>query len=233
MSNGLLKKGSTGPEVRVLQRALAAAGFDPGPADGIFGVRTERAVKAFQAQRGFAIDGVAGPQTRGALRSLPIPLISVRQPRPWDLVADPILVAGLMTGFEATIQVRVRDANGNAFVEKSMTIGRGDGISEVQFDVATGVPPSTQGGVELFEFSAADGSEINKTTVPVVFGRAIVDPYGIFQPYVIQQGDTLRSLAQEFYGDPNLSGRLFDANPHQLSDPNTIVVGQVLRIPLS
>ncbi|MEX2551468.1 MAG: Gmad2 immunoglobulin-like domain-containing protein [Actinomycetota bacterium] len=83
-------------------------------------VRTERAAKAFQALRGLATDGVAGPQTRGALRSLPIPLISVRQPRPWDVVGDPILVAGLATAFEATLQVRVRDANGNVFFERSL-----------------------------------------------------------------------------------------------------------------
>ena len=100
MTNGVLKVGSSGNEVRLVQRALAAAGFDPGPIDGVFGQRTERATKAFQAMRGLAIDGVIGPSTRAALRAVRTPLISVRQPRPFDIVGDPILVAGMIAGFE-------------------------------------------------------------------------------------------------------------------------------------
>jgi lysozyme family protein len=37
------------------------------PADGVFGPRTERAVKRFQRRKGLAVDGVVGPQTRAAL----------------------------------------------------------------------------------------------------------------------------------------------------------------------
>ena len=55
--------------VSKLQRALAAAGFDPGQADGIAGPKTHAAVRAFQAARGLASDGVAGPLTWAALRA--------------------------------------------------------------------------------------------------------------------------------------------------------------------
>ena len=37
-----------------------------------------------------------------------------------------------------------------------------------------------------FEFSAKDGSEINKRVVPIVFGRALIDPYAGFQQYEVQ-----------------------------------------------
>jgi peptidoglycan hydrolase-like protein with peptidoglycan-binding domain len=232
MANGVLRRGSSGNEVRLLQRALAAAGFDPGAIDGVFGARTERAVRAFQAFNGLPVDGVVGNQTWAALRSLRIPLIGIRQPRPIDIVGDPIVVCGIAGAFEATFQARVRDANGNAFVTRTITAGSGTGLSEVHFQLPTGVPPTPLGSVEIFEISASDGSEINKVTIPVVFGRAIIASYSVFQPYTVQAGDTLSALAQRFYGNASLSSRIVQANPHQIIDPNVIFTGQVLRIPL-
>jgi hypothetical protein len=41
------------------------------------------------------------------------PVITVRQPRPHDLVDDPVEVCGVGTGFEAVFAARVRDGNGN------------------------------------------------------------------------------------------------------------------------
>lgn len=63
----LLKEGATGPAVLELQKALSAAGFDPGPHDSIFGPLVEAAVIAFQTDRGLLVDGIVGPQTWGAL----------------------------------------------------------------------------------------------------------------------------------------------------------------------
>jgi uncharacterized protein (TIGR02594 family) len=50
-----------------LQKALKAAGFDPGPLDGIVGPKTRAAIAAFQRARGLEVDGIAGPETRKAL----------------------------------------------------------------------------------------------------------------------------------------------------------------------
>ncbi len=58
-----LRRGSRGTAVRALQTALLACGADPGRADGIFGVKTERAVRTFQKQEGLAADGAAGEKT--------------------------------------------------------------------------------------------------------------------------------------------------------------------------
>jgi len=63
----LLRKGTRGEDVRRMQRRLQAHGFDPGPADGVFGPRTDSAVRAFQRARGLAVDGIVGPLTRAAL----------------------------------------------------------------------------------------------------------------------------------------------------------------------
>jgi LysM repeat protein len=232
MSNGVLQVGSTGEQVKVVQRALAAAGFDPGPIDGVFGQRTERAVKSFQAIQGLTIDGKVGSATLSALRGLRIRTISIRQPRPFDLLGDPILVAGMIVAFEATFRARVLDANGNVLVDETKTLGRGDAITEVSFQLATGTPPTAQGSVDIFEESAEDGSPVNRNLIPVVLGKGIMSTYGGFQPYTVRQGDTLSSIAQSFYGSSSLFNRIFLANPHQLKDPNEIATGQVLRIPI-
>ena len=58
---------SGGSVVRSLQRRLARAGFAPGPVDGLFGARTENAVRRFQDSRGLQVDGIAGRVTRAAL----------------------------------------------------------------------------------------------------------------------------------------------------------------------
>ena len=63
MAEPLLKKGSTGEAVRQLQQALKDLGFDPGAVDGQFGSKTEAAVKAFQQDRGIAVDGIVGDIT--------------------------------------------------------------------------------------------------------------------------------------------------------------------------
>lgn len=53
--------------VRALQNALKAAGFDPGPMDGVFGEWTEKAVVNFQNSRGLIVDGIVGRDTGTAL----------------------------------------------------------------------------------------------------------------------------------------------------------------------
>lgn len=51
-----------------LQRALRAAGFNPGRADGVFGADTRAAVVRFQRAKGLDVDGVVGADTTAALR---------------------------------------------------------------------------------------------------------------------------------------------------------------------
>jgi zinc D-Ala-D-Ala carboxypeptidase len=63
----LLRSGSAGSDVRFLQQELKNLGYDPGTVDGIFGPRTERAVKNFQADQGLVVDGKVGKQTWVAL----------------------------------------------------------------------------------------------------------------------------------------------------------------------
>ena len=54
---GVLKNGSTGPEVKKLQNLLNIT------VDGNFGTTTEAAVKKYQQNNGIAADGIVGPET--------------------------------------------------------------------------------------------------------------------------------------------------------------------------
>ena len=64
-----LHNGMRGEEVRRLQQALIDLGFLSGNADGIFGVKTENAVRKFQRKKGLTADGLAGLKTQEVLYS--------------------------------------------------------------------------------------------------------------------------------------------------------------------
>lgn len=58
-----LKNGSKGSAVSELQTLLNKLGYNCGNVDGIFGAKTENAVRAYQAAKGLTVDGKAGEQT--------------------------------------------------------------------------------------------------------------------------------------------------------------------------
>lgn len=82
----VLKNGSKGAAVTELQTTLNKLGFDCGKVDGIFGSKTEAAVRAFQTANGLTVDGKVGEATQKALESA-----SAGNPAPEipDTVDDP------------------------------------------------------------------------------------------------------------------------------------------------
>lgn len=65
-----VKKGSRGEAVKLLQGLLGVT------ADGIFGVKTQTAVKDYQAGHGLKVDGICGPATWAAIYPQPDIVIS-------------------------------------------------------------------------------------------------------------------------------------------------------------
>lgn len=61
------RRGSTGSVVSQIQTKLKSWGYYSYDVDGIYGSRTEKAVRWFQSKNGLAVDGVAGPATLSAL----------------------------------------------------------------------------------------------------------------------------------------------------------------------
>lgn len=60
----LLKRGSTGSAVKQLQQNLILLSYLGGGADGIYGAKTEAAVRQYQTRNGLTVDGKAGNQTK-------------------------------------------------------------------------------------------------------------------------------------------------------------------------
>lgn len=63
----MLSFGSCGEDVIFLQKRLTAKGYGVGVIDGIFGMKTIEAVKAFQAENNLAVDGIVGAKTWSAV----------------------------------------------------------------------------------------------------------------------------------------------------------------------
>ncbi|HEY7161289.1 MAG TPA: LysM peptidoglycan-binding domain-containing protein [Acidobacteriota bacterium] len=75
----------------------------------------------------------------------------------------------------------------------------------------------------------AKSAPAHQAPVTPVSGTAPAAPKE--QTYTVVKGDTLSKISKEFYGNANAYMKIFNANKDQLSDPDKIQVGQVLRIP--
>lgn len=67
MANNYLSTGSRGKDVKELQVQLNENGFDL-DVDGVYGPKTQSAVKAYQKKNGLKVDGLAGVETIGSLQ---------------------------------------------------------------------------------------------------------------------------------------------------------------------
>ncbi|MGH8898979.1 MAG: LysM peptidoglycan-binding domain-containing protein [Egibacteraceae bacterium] len=154
----------------------------------------------------------------------------VDQPRPNDLVGNPLLLAGMGGGFEATIDIRVLNGEGAVLLETSTTST--NLISAWQASITLPDPqPTTRGVVEIAPSTGADEAE-PRVSVPVFFGPAIVAGYRSYVLHIVQSGETLSGIAASeplYIGSG--PGPIFEANRDILSDRNLIHPGMVLRIP--
>ena len=62
-------------------------------------------------------------------------------------------------------------------------------------------------------------------------GAAAAAPAATGRTYTVKAGDTLSAIAKEHLGNANAYMKIFEANRDQLSDPDKIKPGQVLKIP--
>lgn len=62
-SYAVSKLGSSGDEVKSIQRKLSSLGYYKGSVDGIYGQQTKSAVTSFQRNCGITADGICGKQT--------------------------------------------------------------------------------------------------------------------------------------------------------------------------
>ena len=67
--------------------------------------------------------------------------------------------------------------------------------------------------------------------IKVTGGPAAPAPAATAKTYTVKTGDTLSAIAKEHLGSANAYTKIFEANRDQLSDPDKIKPGQVLKIP--
>jgi len=102
---------SPGPDVRELQRNLAALGFDPGSADGEFGWSTQLAVERWQQARGMTVTGTV---PLGTVAFLPGPLLVTTTPQVLGALVTP--GASVVSGTSLTPGVQVELSAGGPAV---------------------------------------------------------------------------------------------------------------------
>ncbi len=163
--------------VKVLQRRLRAVGERPGPIDGRFGPRTERAVRRAQRHWHVKADGVVGPRTRSALAArlsevrsrtdTPVPAARVKRPtdtpaatpvvaspageegRPWILIA--LVAAGLGLGAALLVRYGVTVMRRRHPAPAIVPLGRGLELAGESEDPGIGRFSGTAYAVEIPE----------------------------------------------------------------------------------
>ncbi|HKE46901.1 MAG TPA: LysM peptidoglycan-binding domain-containing protein [Rhodanobacteraceae bacterium] len=76
---------------------------------------------------------------------------------------------------------------------------------------------------------AAPKADFSNVQSGVASTAPMVDPPA--QTYTVVKGDSLSKIAKEFYGSANKWHDIYDANRDQISNPDLIKPGQVLKIP--
>ncbi|QFT91337.1 LysM domain/BON superfamily protein [Roseovarius sp. THAF9] len=154
--------------------------------------------------------------------------LDIQQPAPFDIVGSTILIAGNASAFEGTLSIHVSE--GHDEYTSFTTVGS---LGLRQFQGSIDIPDTNAFQLNRLFLTLADdtGNENGPAVViPILFGPRILPGYGGWQPYTVQAGDTLSSIAQSQYGNSDFQP-IFEANQNILSSPDVIFPGQVLRIP--
>lgn len=160
-------------------------------------------------------------------------LIEVRQPREHDVVGRSFTVAGFGTGFEATVLWRLLGEDGGPLGEGRVEGAGSMGVlDDFGHDVALPPEVEARGAHAVLQVFGDDpsgehppGPDLNEVPVTLftgLQGRRL---------YEVVRGDTLTRIARE-EGQGTSVADVFEANRDQLTDPDRISPGQVLRVPL-
>ncbi|MDQ3218213.1 MAG: GerMN domain-containing protein [Actinomycetota bacterium] len=111
---------------------------------------------------------VAEPLIRRDFQNV-APLIVVESVKTTQDFVSPVTVTGFASVFEATVNIRILDAEGKVLKETFTTASCGTGCwGDFSETLAFEVPERQQGRVEVLTYSPKDGSEQDLVSIPVV-----------------------------------------------------------------
>lgn len=125
-------------------------------------------------RKGFSVSVTSAPYGRNFAKKMKVtkePGIIVYLPAPGDEIGLPLEIEGVARVFENTFSYRILDKDATILMENyAMAESPDIGIyGPFKIDTYYSQPKSAYGTIEVFEYSAKDGSEINKVAIPVVF----------------------------------------------------------------
>lgn len=99
--------------------------------------------------------------------------IIVAQPKENNSVGLPLIIKGKARVFENVFSYRIKNEDGSLLYENNGYANSPDMGQFGDFEISVNYPEpkSGKGIVEVFEYSAKDGSEINKVITPVIFSK--------------------------------------------------------------
>ena len=149
-------------------------------------------------RRGFSVRA-EGTETEnvmipGSVQVIKAPNIVVFAPRAGDEIDLPVIIEGEARVFENQLNVRIKDEDGTTLTERGVTAQSEDVGLYGPFEIHLSYPEpkGNKGTIETFDYSAKDGSEIDKAVIPVLFG------------------ETSSTEVQVFFGNENEENELFD-----------------------
>ncbi|MBE3578230.1 MAG: LysM peptidoglycan-binding domain-containing protein [Limnochordales bacterium] len=214
----VLRSGDRGSEVLKLQQYLLSLGYDIELA-GVFGPKTDAAVRQFQADFGLRVDGIVGESTWIKLEGLVATYTVRRGDTLWGIARE--------AGTNVETLRRLNGLKSDYIVVGQVLLLPQDRESEVVGEAETAA-------TEQKKTDAAKGGQ----TQAVAAEAASEDPpdsgdvdaeFEDLPPltHVVKAGETLTSIARE-YG--TTVAALLRVN--QLPDPDKLKIGQELRLPL-
>ncbi len=248
----LLTAGQEGVHVSQLQVLLQGLGYHLGDADGIYGNMTEHAVHAFQRVEGITVDGLYGPETRGALMTGPSAVMASfttalqpGEPRNTNIhlgadhVHGDVIQPGDTFSLNASIGQRTRE---RGFVEDGFIDADGEIIDVVGGGVSqlatTMVNTAWFAGIELIDFRqhtiyferypmCREGT-LNWNSLDVVFRNDAPHPITISSTY------TSTGVTFTFVGDPWAEVSSWTGDPYDVEGPDgafSVTCGRTIGYP--
>ncbi len=83
----------------------------------------------------------------------------------------------------------------------------------------------------MADIEVSGGAAAAAAPAPAASAKAAAPPQAAPKTYTVQPGDTLSGIAKAQLGSASAYMKIFDLNKDQLSDPDKIKPGQVLKLP--